>query len=572
MHQFKDNLFNLWVQLYDDGKSALFEAFLKEIQNFKQNNNIAAQDEEWYKDVTIYSLYVDLFNTDFNGLMDKLDYLSELGVSCLWLLPVLDSPMRDAGFDIKNYRKIRSDIIGDTMLNGKDCFEIFLDKAKEKNIKVIFDIAINHTSEEHFWFQEAVKSKDNPYRDYYIWNKNSEKYKDARIIFYGIEESNWKKQGTEYFFHRFFDFQPDLNYRNPMVLIEMARIFLFWLQKGVNGFRADAIPYLWKEEGTTCENLPQTHTIVKIFRTILDFVQPNTLLLAEACQQPKEVVKYFGNGDECHAGYHFPLMPQIYKALGSASKDPIIQVLDKSITPEIPSNSQWFTFLRCHDELSLELTYVSEQDRKYIHENYCKKPEWDFRLGQGISARLSELMDRNPSKIALAFSVMLTLPGTPIIYYGDEFGKLNDENYYKETIKLAGKDDTRFLVRGRINWTQLEIELKDDKSYEAIVYKALKTQIKTRSEHKTFGRGDLHWIKAFDEKNIEIDSMLQFERNYKDEKLLIIHNLSDEKKQFLFDTSKLKNKKDLLGQLIEIGPGNNSLFIDAFASYWLKII
>ncbi|MFZ4412786.1 MAG: alpha-amylase family glycosyl hydrolase [Bacteroidales bacterium] len=572
MHQFKDNLFYLWAQLYGDGKSAFFEEFVKEIQNFKQNNNIDAQEEEWYKDVTIYSLYVDLFNADFNGLMDKLDYLSELGVSCLWLLPVLDSPMRDAGFDIKNYQKIRTDIIGDTMLNGKDSFEVFLDKAKEKNIKVIFDIAINHTSEEHYWFQEAVKSKDNPYRDYYIWNKDSDKYKDARIIFYGIEESNWEKQGDEYFFHRFFDFQPDLNYRNPMVLIEMTRNFLYWLQKGVNGFRADAIPYLWKEEGTSCENLPNTHTIVKIFRTILDYVQPNTLLLAEACQPPKEVVKYFGNGDECHAGYHFPLMPQIYKALGSASKNPIIQVLDKSITPEIPSNSQWFTFLRCHDELSLELTYVSEQDRKYIHENYCKNPEWDFRLGQGISARLSELMDRNPRKIALAFSVMLTLPGTPIIYYGDEFGKLNDENYYKETIKLVGKDDTRFLVRGRIDWAQLEVELKDDKSYNAIVYKALKTQIKTRSKHKTFGRGDLHWIKTFDENNIEIDSILQFERNYKDEKLLMIHNLSDEKKQMLFDISKLKDKKDLLGQLIEIGPGNNSLFIDPYASYWLKII
>ena len=572
MHQFKDNLFNLWVQLYGDGKSVFFEEFVKEIQNFKHNNNIDAQEEEWYKDVTIYSLYVDLFNADFNGLIDKLDYLSELGVSCLWLLPVLDSPMRDAGFDIKNYQKIRTDIIGDTMLNGKDSFEVFLDKAKEKNIKVIFDIAINHTSEEHYWFQEAVKSKDNPYRDYYIWNKDSDKYKDARIIFYGIEESNWEKQGDEYFFHRFFDFQPDLNYRNPMVLIEMTRNFLYWLQKGVNGFRADAIPYLWKEEGTSCENLPNTHTIVKIFRTILDYVQPNTLLLAEACQPPKEVVKYFGNGDECHAGYHFPLMPQIYKALGSASKNPIIQVLDKSITPEIPSNSQWFTFLRCHDELSLELTYVSEQDRKYIHENYCKNPEWDFRLGQGISARLSELMDRNPRKIALAFSVMLTLPGTPIIYYGDEFGKLNDENYYKETIKLVGKDDTRFLVRGRIDWAQLEVELKDDKSYNAIVYKALKTQIKTRSKHKTFGRGDLHWIKTFDENNIEIDSILQFERNYKDEKLLMIHNLSDEKKQMLFDISKLKDKKDLLGQLIEIGPGNNSLFIDPYASYWLKII
>ncbi|MFZ4412551.1 MAG: alpha-amylase family glycosyl hydrolase [Bacteroidales bacterium] len=572
MQDFKKDLNKLWFHLYGEDNSLLFDNFVKEIQNFKLENNIPVQQEEWYKDVCIYSLYVDLFNHDFKGLIDKLDYLSELGISCLWLLPILDSPMRDAGFDIKNYQKIRSDLLGETLFNGKDTFEIFLDKAKEKNIKVIFDIAINHTSEEHQWFQEAIKSKDNPYRDYYIWNKDSEKYKEARIIFYGIEESNWKKQGDEYFFHRFFDFQPDLNYHNPMVLIEMTRNFLFWLKKGVDGFRADAIPYLWKEEGSECENLPKTHTIVKIFRTVLDFVQPNTLLLAEACQKPKEVVKYFGKGDECHAGYHFPLMPQIYKALGTSRNKPVINVLDSSITPEIPETSQWFTFLRCHDELSLELTYVSEVDRKYIHEKFCKKPEWDFRLGQGISARLSELMDKDPRKIALAFSVMLTLPGTPIIYYGDEFGKLNDENYYKETIQMVGKDDTRFLVRGKIDWVQLEHELNDETSYASLVYKALKTQIITRSLHKTFGRGDLKWITAFDENRIEIDTVLQYERNYKNEKLLIIHNLSDKKKQIQFDVSKLKVTYDLLNQFIEKGPSDQSIFIDAFASYWLKII
>lgn len=572
MQQFKENLYRLWHQLYGDEYTKVFDSFITEILDFKQKNNIIPNEQEWYKDVTVYSLYVDLFNKDFKGLIEKLDYLSELGVSCLWLLPILDSPMRDAGFDIKNYQKIRHDLVGDTLLNGKDTFEVFLDKAKEKNIKVIFDIAINHTSEEHFWFQEAIKSKDNPYRDYYIWNKNTEKYEDARIIFYGIEESNWKKQGDEYFFHRFFDFQPDLNYRNPKVLIEMTLNFLFWLKKGVDGFRADAIPYLWKEEGTECENLPKTHTIVKIFRLILDFVKPNTLLLAEACQKPREVVKYFGNGDECHAGYHFPLMPQIYKALHSESKDPVIRILDRSITPEIPQSSQWFTFLRCHDELSLELTYVSEADRKYIHENFCRKPEWNFRLGQGISARLAELMDRTPRKIALAFSVMLTLPGTPVIYYGDEFGKLNDEAYYKETIKLAGKDDTRFLVRGKIDWDTLESDLKDKKSYTYIVYKTFKNQINTRAKHKAFGRGNLNWLKAFDENNNEINSILMFERNYKSEKLLIIHNLSGEEKQIQFDTSKLTDKYDLLGQEIKLKQTNNSIITEAFASYWIKLI
>jgi maltose alpha-D-glucosyltransferase/alpha-amylase len=571
MQEFSISLYSLWQQIYGNSEKELFEKFVAEIDGFKQNNKIIPNEEEWYKDVTIYSLYVDLFNTDFNGLIAKLDYLSDLGVSCLWLLPILDSPMRDAGFDIKNYQKIRRDLVGETLVNGKDAFEVFLDKAKEKSIKVIFDIAINHTSEEHHWFQEAIKSKDNPYHNYYIWNNDTEKYKDARIIFYGIEESNWQKQGDEYFFHRFFDFQPDLNYRNPKVLIEMAYNFLFWLQKGVDGFRADAIPYLWKEEGTECENLPKTHVIVKIFRLILDYVKPNTLLLAEACQKPKEVVKYFGNGDECHAGYHFPLMPQIYKALGSESKEPIRNVLENNITPQIPESSQWFTFLRCHDELSLELTYVSEEDRKYIHETFCKQPEWNFRLGQGISARLAELMDRNPKKIALAFSIMLTLPGTPIIYYGDEFGKLNDEDYYKETIKIVGKDDTRFLVRGRIDWENLEKELKNENSYSSFVYKALKNQILCRTQHKTFGRGDLKWLTAFDTGKNEINSMLMFERNYKTEKLLMIHNLKNEQQQIQFDTSVLKDKSDLLGQEIIIEKTNNSITIEALGTYWIKL-
>lgn len=568
MHEFSNKLYSLWQQIYGNADKEIFDNFVSEIEDFKQNNQLISNESEWYKDVSVYSLYVDLFNKDFRGLIAKLDYLSDLGVSCLWLLPILDSPMRDAGFDIKNYQKVRPDLLGAVYEDGTDSFELFLRKAKEKNIKVIFDIAINHTSEEHHWFQEAKKSTGNPYRNYYIWNNDTEKYKDARIIFYGIEESNWQRSGEQYFFHRFFDFQPDLNYRNPMVLIEMCRNFLYWLTKGVDGFRADAIPYLWKEEGTDCENLPLTHVIVKLFRLVLDYVKPNTLLLAEACQRPKEVVKYFGDGDECHAGYHFPLMPQIYKALAMQSKEPVINVLHSSITPQIPQSSQWFTFLRCHDELSLELTYVSEDDRKYIHDNYCKQSQWDFRLGQGISARLAELMDRNPEKIALAFSVMHTLPGTPIIYYGDEYGKLNDENYYKETIKIVGKDDTRFLVRGRIDWDELSTKLSDKTSYESTVYNALKNQICTRSQHKTFGRGDLVWINASDNNNVEIKSVLMFERNYKDEKLLIIHNLSDKEQSIKFDY-KTTSKTDLLGH--EIKQNNNAMQLKAYGTYWIKI-
>jgi len=459
-----DRMRSLWTSIFGNSGLEKLDSFIREMQHEKENSVIVPLKDEWYKDVIIYSLYVDLFNNDLKGLEEQLDYLEDLGVSCLWLLPILDSPMRDAGFDISDYRRIRPDLLGlpatSTSAEQDEVFMSFMEKAHSKGIHVIFDIAINHTSDEHPWFIESRKSKDNPFRDYYIWNSDDKKYKDARIIFYGIEESNWKKDGDEYYLHRFFDFQPDLNYRNPDVLIEMSRNMIFWLKRGADGFRADAIPYLWKEEGTACENEPATHLLVKFFRAILDFMRPNTLLLAEACQKPKKVIKYFGEGNECNAGYHFPLMPQMFKALAAEDAGPIIDTLSLEVTPPIPEGTQWLTFLRCHDELSLELVYVTEEDRKYIHDNYCTHPEWDFRKGQGISARLSELMGRNPGKMALIYSIMLTLPGTPVIYYGDEFGKFNDEEYYREQIKLTGKDDTRFLVRGKIDGTAWRINFR----------------------------------------------------------------------------------------------------------------
>jgi maltose alpha-D-glucosyltransferase/alpha-amylase len=415
---------------------------------------------------------------------------------------------------------------------GLSVFQDFVNEAHMRGIKVIFDIAINHTSDEHPWFLESKKGPDNPYRDYYIWNKDDQKYKDARIIFYGIEESNWRKEGEEYFFHRFFDFQPDLNFRNPKVILEMCRNFLHWLRIGVDGFRADAIPYLWKDEGTDCENLPMTHTIVKFFRAVLDTVRPNTLLLAEACQKPHEVVKYFGNGDECHAGYHFPLMPQMFKALAAQSTEPITKTLSLDVTPSIPAGSQWFTFLRCHDELSLELVYVSEEDRKYIHESYCKNPAWDFRLGQGISSRLSELMDKDPQKIALIYSIMLTLPGTPVIYYGDEFAKLNDLSYYKEQIQLTGKDDTRFLVRGRLDWEGIEVELKNIDSLTHQVNSFVKKMLQQRNKLQVFGRGELEWLALNSPKGQEHKQVLSYIRATDENAVLLIHNLSNQEQQF----------------------------------------
>lgn len=524
--QQRDTLFGIWEQLYPGISTHDLEQFLSAGENSPAHPQADETQADWYKDAVVYSLYADLFNEDFAGLTQKLDYLHDLGINCIWLLPVLDSPMRDAGFDISDYYQIRADLLDKSGKSAdQQVFLQFLAEAHKKGIRVIFDISMNHTSDEHPWFIEASKSEDNPYRNYYIWSKDTNLYKNARIIFKGIESSNWEKKGDEYFFHRFFNFQPDLNYRNPKVLLEMCSILHFWQTAGVDGFRADATPYIWKIDGTDCENLTETHLVVKFFRAMLDYFKPGTLLLAEACQQPAKVVEYMGNGDECHAAYHFPLMPRIYKSIAMQNGNPIEETLSKEFTPELPANGQWFTFLRCHDELSLELVYVTEEERKYIHQQYCLKPEWDFRLGEGISARLSELMQRDSRRILLAYSIILSLPGTPVIYYGDEFGKLNDEAYYNEMIQLTGKDDTRFLVRGKINWVELAENLSDPGSLSSKVYEKLKKMLHIRNQHKTFGRGKLEFIKM---PGYENGKLLSFTRTYHNEEWLIIHNLTDQ--------------------------------------------
>lgn len=522
-------LHDYWKQLYPELSSQKLDEFLSSLQPRKDDH----LPDDWYKDAIVYSLYVDLYNVDFNGLADKLDYIQNLGVNCLWLLPVLESPMRDAGFDISKYDRIRPELLGLAPESTKEDQELvfgsFLKEAHNRGIRVIFDVAINHTSDEHPWFIESKRKVVNEFSDFYIWRDKPNEYLDARLLFKGIEDSNWEKYEDRYYFHRFFSFQPDLNYRNPDVLLAMTRNMLYWQSVGIDGFRADAIPYLWKEDGTDCENLDLTHTIVKFFRAALDYVNPGTLLLAEACQKPKEVVKYLGDNDECHAAYHFPLMPMIFKSIAKGDSQPIRNTLSSDVTPEIGQENQWFSFLRVHDELSLELVYVSEEDRRYIHESYCHNPSWNFRVGEGISARLSELMNRDINKISLAYSIMLTLLGTPVVYYGDEFGKLNDEKYYNEQIKLTGKDDTRFFVRGRIDWDELDANLKDEDNFHSQVYKIISSMLNTRKDHSAFGRGDLDFVNVLNAKGEQENKVLSYFRTHGDEKILVINNLSSEK-------------------------------------------
>jgi maltose alpha-D-glucosyltransferase/alpha-amylase len=566
-------LYTIWNYLYPGKDTSNLKTFIDEIDTFKAKQPFSVAEEQWYKDAIVYSLYVDLFANNFNGLEEKLPYLRDLGVTCLWLLPILESPMKDDGFDISRYDLVRTKLLGlpenadDT--TRQERFRRFLNKAHQHDIHVIFDIAMNHTSMEHPWFQESRKSPDNPYRDYYIWNKDKNKFKETRLLFKGMVNSNWEKDGDCYFFHRFFEFQPDLNYRNPDVLFEMSRTLMFWLSQGVDGFRADAIPYLWKEDGTNCENLPQTHYIIKFYRAILDYLRPNTLLLAEACQPPAEVVKYFGDGDECHAGYHFPLMPQIYKAMAVEKAEPVLKVLSNQVTPEIKEDNQWFTFLRVHDEVTLEM--VSEEDRKIIHNHYCHNPRWDFREGEGVAARLSELMKFDIRKYSLAYSIMLTLPGTPLVYYGDEFGKPNDEDYFNKKAKETGYQDSRYRVRGKMEWEKWEKELQNPDSFHTQVHQMVKNQLSVRKDKKVFGRGTIDWLEVLDAEENQLDMLLAFIRKYNNEQVLVVHNLSGQEVHTNLNINYFTEfNTDMLGHKISHSDEGH-LILAPYAYHWIDL-
>jgi len=392
-----------------------------------------------------------------------------------WILPILNSPMNDQGFDISDFKSIRED------LGGNNAFIEFIKKAHEKNIRVVFDVAINHTSSEHFWFKEARKSKNSKYRNYYIWNEDTNKYTKARLLFEGMEDSNWayNEETNDYYFHRFYKFQPDLNYKNPKVLIEMIKNLMYWREKGVDGFRMDAAPFLWKEEGTLCENLPQTHKLLKIFRKSFDYVTDGTKFIAEANLEPKSVVEYFGDGDECNMAYNFPLMPKFYLAVKEANGSYIINSLKE--LPKIPKNCEWLNFLRCHDELTLE--FSSELEREKMNKYFLKNDLWKFRNGLGIAGRIYNLFEGDVKKILLIHSLMFSVDGVPIIYYGDEIGQENDLEFYNKMKNKTGYADSRYLNRGILNTKKLN-DLKDKKSDTYKIFNGIKDLIKFKKYSK----------------------------------------------------------------------------------------
>ncbi|HYY94786.1 MAG TPA: maltose alpha-D-glucosyltransferase, partial [Pyrinomonadaceae bacterium] len=378
-----------------------------------------SEDPLWFKDAVFYEIYVRGYYDsngdgvgDFRGLTEKLDYLQWLGVDCLWLLPMYASPLRDGGYDIADYYSILPEY------GTLEDFRRFLEEAHARRIRVITDLVVNHTSDQHPWFKEASAAPDSPKRDWYVWSDTPERYKEARIIFTDTEKSNWTwcESGQGFYWHRFFSHQPDLNYDNPEVQQAMLDVVDYWLDFGVDGFRVDAVPYLYEREGTNCENLSETHAFLKKLRAHVERRHPTALLLGEANQWPEDVVEYFGDGDEFHMNYHFPIMPRLFMALRQEDRRPIVEILER--TPDIPSNCQWGMFLRNHDELTLEM--VTDEERDYLYNEYAKDRR--MRLNVGIRRRLAPLLDNSHRRIQLLHALLFSLPGSPFLYYGDEIG------------------------------------------------------------------------------------------------------------------------------------------------------
>src|SRR5439155_14408637 len=392
------------------------------------------------KDASFYEVHVRAFYDangdgigDFPGILQKLDYLQDLGVNTVWLLPFYPSPLKDDGYDIADYTGIHSSY------GNLDDLKVFLTEAHRRRMRVVTELVINHTSDQHPWFQEARRSRDNPRRDWYVWSDTDDRYRGARIIFTDTELSNWAWDpiSKQYYWHRFFSHQPDLNFDNPAVREEVWNVMKFWRDIGVDGFRVDAVPYLIEREATSCENLPETHEIVKFLRRRLDETYPSSLLLAEANQWPSDVRAYFGEGDEFHMAFHFPLMPRMFMALKLEDRKPMIDILEK--TPDIPAASQWGLFLRNHDELTLEM--VTEEERDYMYDEYAL--DKTARLNLGIRRRLAPLVENDRRRVELMHAMLLSLPGSPIIYYGDEIGMgdnvyLGDRNGVRTPMQWNG--------------------------------------------------------------------------------------------------------------------------------------
>jgi len=539
-------------------------------------------DELWYKDAIIYQLHVKAFADsngdgigDFAGLTERLDYLHELGVTALWLLPFYPSPGRDDGYDISDYRRINPDF--GTM---KD-FRRFIVEAKRRGLRVITELVVNHTSDQHPWFKRARRSKPaSDARNWYVWSDTDQKYLGTRIIFTDTEKSNWAwdPEAGAYYWHRFFSHQPDLNYDNPRVLWAILQVMRGWLDLGVDGFRLDAIPYLCEREGTNNENLAETHAIIKKIRAEVDAYGPGRLLLAEANQWPEDVSAYFGDGDECHMAYHFPLMPRIYMAIAQEDRFPIADIVRQ--TPDIPPNCQWAMFLRNHDELTLEM--VTDSERDYLWSTYASDPR--ARINLGIRRRLAPLMDNDRRKIELMNSLLLSFPGTPIIYYGDEIGMgdniyLGDRNGVRTPMQWTPDRNGGF---SRSDPAKLFLPPIMDPvyGYQAVNVEAqsrslssllswMKRLIAVRKTSRVFGRGTMTFIRPANR------AVLVYVRQYEDEVLLCVANLSRSAQAAEIDLAPWRGRvpHELLGRtrFPRIGEAPYVITLAPYGFFWFQL-
>jgi maltose alpha-D-glucosyltransferase / alpha-amylase len=490
------------------------------------------QDAIWYKDAIIYQVHVRTFNDsngdgigDFPGLEQKLGYLQDLGINTIWLMPFFPSPLRDDGYDISDYCSVHASY------GTLEDFRKFLNSAHERGIRVIIEMVLNHTSDQHPWFQESRNSQSNPRRDWYVWSDTDNRYKGARIIFVDTEKSNWAWDPVSkaYYWHRFFSHQPDLNYDNPAVREQMWQVMRFWLELGVDAFRLDAVPYLFEREGTNCENLPETHVVIKDLRRRIDEEFPGRMLLAEANQWPADLRPYFGDGDEFHMAFHFPLMPRMFMGVKLEDRKPIIEILQQ--TPEIPVTCQWSLFLRNHDELTLEM--VTDMERDYMYDSYAG--DKTMRLNLGIRRRLAPLLDNDRRRIELMNGMLMSLPGTPIIYYGDEIGM-------GDNINLGDRNGVRTPMQWSGGWTGGFSTTEPDRLYAPLIqnpvygYPAVNVVAQLGSEHSllhwmrriisvrksstVFGRGSIEFLHPANHR------ILAYVRRLGNEVVLVVNNLS----------------------------------------------
>jgi maltose alpha-D-glucosyltransferase / alpha-amylase len=489
------------------------------------------RDSLWFKTAVFYELYVRSFYDsnadgygDFPGLTEKLDYLEWLGIDCIWLLPFYQSPLKDGGYDISDFYSILPEY------GNLNDFVEFLGAAHTRNIRVVADLVMNHTSDQHPWFQEA-RVPGSPKRDWYVWSDKDQRYADARVIFVDSEKSNWTwdEEAGAYYWHRFFSHQPDLNYENEDVQEQMLAVLRFWLDLGLDGFRLDAVPYLYEREGTNCENLKETHEFLKRVREEIDKSYDDVVMLAEANQWPADVVHYFGDGDECHMAFHFPLMPRMFMAARRQVRYPMVEILEQ--TPAIPSNCQWGIFLRNHDELTLEM--VTDEERDYMYKEYAKDPLMQLNLG--IRRRLAPLLESDRDQSELFHAMLLSLPGTPIIYYGDEIGMgdnifLGDRDGVRTPMQWSADRNSGF---SRADFAQLYLPLLMDPvyGYERVNVEAeqrnqnsflqwFRRLLDVRKQHPVLGHG------SFEVLHPENAAIFAYVRKLGDDVILVVNNLS----------------------------------------------